>query len=246
MAPLTVLSGCALLGAVLCLNVVPASAEGGATPTATPLGAAATASPTATLEATSTPTASPTRTPRPTNTPTPHPTDTPTNTPTPTATPGPPSPSLSDLANLLNSLTPNPGTDTTSSDEPPAPEPDATQEADHGSAVQPSRAPVRAELTTTSPPSPTPRPSATVKPSATPSPTREPKATATPKPKTATPLAGANTKPPIDLTPAGIAGGGPVTKSPLVPKSTLMLIAVGILAAGASWSAYFLLKPATE
>jgi hypothetical protein len=51
-----------------------------------------------------------------------------------------------------------------------------------------------------------------------------------------------NAQPPIDLTPAGVAGGGPAsTRTPLT-SSTLVVVAIGLLAAGGSWGFYYLLR----
>jgi hypothetical protein len=51
-----------------------------------------------------------------------------------------------------------------------------------------------------------------------------------------------NAQPPIDLTPAGMAGGGPAsTRAPLT-SSTLVVVGIGLLAAGGSWGFYYLLR----
>jgi hypothetical protein len=51
-----------------------------------------------------------------------------------------------------------------------------------------------------------------------------------------------NAAPPIDLTPAGVAGGGPGSTSSPLKSNTLVVVGIGLLAAGGSWGFYYLLR----
>jgi hypothetical protein len=51
-----------------------------------------------------------------------------------------------------------------------------------------------------------------------------------------------NAQPPIDLTPAGVAGGGPASTPAPIASNTLIVVGIGLLAAGGSWGFYYLLR----
>ena len=108
---------------------------------------------------------------------------------------------------------------------------------------QPPRAPVRATQTE-------PAPTATPEP---PAQLLEPVAEATLRPAAPLPAATtrstrlppapvSNAQPPIDLTPAGVAGGGPATTRAPIASNTLIVLGIGLLAAGGSWGFYYLLR----
>jgi hypothetical protein len=53
-------------------------------------------------------------------------------------------------------------------------------------------------------------------------------------------------EPPLDLTPAGIAQGGPASSSSSFPQGTLVTIGALLLAAGGSWGAYYFMRPPAD
>ena len=110
---------------------------------------------------------------------------------------------------------------------------------------QPPRAPVRATQTE-------PVATATSRSPAEPA-VLEPVAEATGKPAAPLPVATtrstrlppapvSNAQPPIDLTPAGVAGGGPASTRTPIASNTLIVVGIGLLAAGGSWGFYYLLR----
>lgn len=205
--------------------------------------------PTATVEPTATSTPSPvptdTATPRPTQTrvPTLTPTPIPTNTPTVTPTPLPPLPSLEQLQFLTPTPTDIPESTATpdaTSTAPASPQPPAAP-------YEPEREPVRAEVAEA-------KEEAAKGPIETPTPTPQPPAAAVadspPALKaTLTPLNvsnGQTPQPPLSLTPAGIAQGGPGSESSSLPQGTLVTVGALLLAAGGSWGAYYFLRPPAD
>jgi hypothetical protein len=64
--------------------------------------------------------------------------------------------------------------------------------------------------------------------------------------KPVTPVSGKTPEPPLSLTPAGIAQGGPGEASTGVSQGTLLSIGALLLAAGGSWGAYYFLRPPSD
>ena len=194
--------------------------------------------------ATSTPSPTPTETATPTATPTLTATPSPTATPTVTPTPLPPLPSLDQLA----FLTPTP-TDSPVATVTPEPSPTATESPQPPAApYEPEREPERAEVSNETEaqtdaeaakgPAETPHPPAASVDDATPA----PKATLRP----INVSNGQTPQPPLSLTPAGIAQGGPGSEGATIPQGTLMTVGAILLAAGGSWGAYYFMRPPTD
>lgn len=198
--------------------------------------------PTATVEPTATETPSPTQThtPTPTATATPAPTETPlpTHTPTETPTPLPPLPSFE----LLQFLTPTP--EPTS--EPTAtPEPPPTEQAlpqPPAAPYEPEREPVRAEVEGAAADKGPVENAAPDPPAAAVEGTPAPRATLRP----INVSTGQTPQPPLSLTPAGIAQGGPAGEGAGLPEGTLLSIGAILLAAGGSWGAYYFMRPPAD
>ncbi len=53
-------------------------------------------------------------------------------------------------------------------------------------------------------------------------------------------------EPPLSLTPAGIAQGGPGGTQSTLPQGTLVTIGALLLAGGGSWGAYYFMKPPSD
>ena len=173
------------------------------------------------------------------------PTPRPTRTPAPAATPVPiltPLPSLDDLR-YYTPVAEAPAEAPTPVEEPPA----ATAVPPRAPAAQnqPPRAPVRAtqpERAAIATPEPPDEP-AVLEPVA--EPTRKPSAplpAATARSTRLPPAPVSNAQPPIDLTPAGVAGGGPAKTRAPIASNTLIVVGIGLLAAGGSWGFYYLLR----
>ncbi len=190
----------------------------------------------------------PTATPGPTQTPVP------TGTPAETATPLPPLPSM----DQLQFLTPTPApTETPLATETPTATPEPTHTPDPTSTPQPpaapyepERAPERAEVAEVADKAPDEAAKGPLEPTHTPQPPAAPVTDSAPALKaTLTPLNVSNGQtpvPPVSLTPAGIAQGGPGTETSSLPQGTLVTLGALLLAAGGSWGAYYFLRPPTD
>ena len=57
---------------------------------------------------------------------------------------------------------------------------------------------------------------------------------------------GITPEPPLSLTPAGVAPGGPAGKGTSLPQGTLVTVGALLLAAGGSWGVYYFLRPPSD
>ncbi len=150
---------------------------------------------------------------------------------------------------LLQYLTPT-ATSTPEITETPVPSPTVEEPLPPAAPYEPDRSPERAEtVSETQAVS-----SATDKgPIATPTP--DPPAAPIEVVSTATPGAvlrpittqhDITPQPPLNLTPAGVAQGGPASSSSGLPQGTLVTVGALLLAAGGSWGAYYFMKPPAD